>query len=467
MAYAAGAAKVDLTPPTTIPYLGGLPRHSPYAGVHDALHARAVAFGETGGETVVLVSVDALGINNAILGPGRHFTDEVRAAIEAATGVPPSHVMVTSSHTHSSPETADFRPLLDTPGAGAWLEGFAGSLVDAAVRAVEDMRPVTARRGTGEVLRGTLAINRNSWSYPDPDAAPDDPELDVLVLEAPGWSAVLYSFATHPVIVQVQPYASADFPGVASDLVERNVPGCRAALFLQGACGNLAPPPDPLTHDENGSWRSPFDAEHELVPDNVLDAFAHAERMGMALGVRVVEVVEEADHVVSGPVAARSQRIDVASRDLPDRAPFQAELEARRQALAEAVASGAPRLAVVALTEQVQSTEEELVAIDRGTDPIPAEVQVLRLGDVACAGLPGEPFVELGLGLKALSDDGRRVLAVGYANDYLGYLTDPDAWDRPLYEVSLGAWTRVGRTGGAELAGLAAALVDQLWSDVG
>ncbi|WP_433260048.1 hypothetical protein ACQPZF_22830 [Actinosynnema sp. CS-041913] len=462
MAYTAGSAKVDLTPPLTIPYLGGLPRHSPYFGVHDAPHARAVAFGEDGGETVVVIAVDALGINNDILGPGRHFTDEVRNAIEQATGIPPTHVMIASSHTHSSPETGDVRRLLDTPGADEWLARFADQLVTAAVQAFDSRRPVIARRGSGDVVRGTLAVNRGAWAYPDPAAAPDDPEVSVLVLEAPDWCAVLYNFASHPVLVQVQPYASADFPGVASDFVERNVPGCQAALFLQGACGNQEPPPDPLTHD-GGVWRSPFDAEHDLVPENVRDAFAHAERIGLALGTKVVEVVRGADTPVSGPVSALSERLDVASRELPDRGPFQAELDARAQALADAIAGGAPKATVVRLSEQVQETEEQLVAIDRGADPISAEVQVLRLGDVALAGLPGEPFVELGLGLKELSDDGRQVLPVGYANDYLGYLTDPEAWDRPIYEVSLGAWTRIGRFGGSELTSLAVDLVDRLW----
>ncbi|GLZ42858.1 hypothetical protein [Actinokineospora sp. NBRC 105648] len=463
MSYTAGAAKVDLTPPLTIPYLGGLPRHSPYSGVHDALYARAVAFGEVGGETVIVIAVDALGINNRILGADRDFTAEVRAAVERATGVPPTHVMIASSHTHASPETADFRPLLDTPGAREWLASYADQITAAAVQAFAGRRPVTARRGRGGVVPGALAVNRNAWSYPDPGAAPEDPEVSVLVLEAPGWSAVLYNFASHPVNVQVQPFASADYPGVTSDFVERNVPGCRAALFLQGASGNLNPPRDPLTHD-GATWRSPYDAEHELVLDNVRNLFSYAQGMGLVLGLRVVDLVRGADTAVSGPVAAESERLLVDSRDLPDREPFDAEWAARRQALDDAVAAGAPNAEVLSLTERVQEVEEQLVAIDRGTDPISAEVQVLRLGDVALAGLPGEPFVELGLTLKALSDDARLVLPVGYANDYLGYLTDPDAWDRPIYEVSLGAWTRVGRHGGTDLTTRAADLVDRLWS---
>jgi hypothetical protein len=36
-------------------------------------------------------------------------------------------------------------------------------------------------------------------------------------------------------------------------------------------------------------------------------------------------------------------------------------------------------------------------------------------------------------------------LCVGYANDYLGYIAPPSAWEQGGYEVSLGMWSWVGR----------------------
>ncbi|MDP6125350.1 MAG: hypothetical protein QGH20_06325 [Candidatus Latescibacteria bacterium] len=37
-----GTAKVDITPPITMPYLGFVPRQAQFGGVHDRLYARTV-----------------------------------------------------------------------------------------------------------------------------------------------------------------------------------------------------------------------------------------------------------------------------------------------------------------------------------------------------------------------------------------------------------------------------------------
>ena len=48
----AGASRVDITPPLTIPYLGYEPRHAFFRGVHDPLYARALAVDDGEGGTV-------------------------------------------------------------------------------------------------------------------------------------------------------------------------------------------------------------------------------------------------------------------------------------------------------------------------------------------------------------------------------------------------------------------------------
>jgi hypothetical protein len=48
-------------------------------------------------------------------------------------------------------------------------------------------------------------------------------------------------------------------------------------------------------------------------------------------------------------------------------------------------------------------------------------VQAIRIGDLALCALPGEPFCQTGLDLKAKSPFKPTVM-VGMANDYAGYL---------------------------------------------
>jgi neutral ceramidase len=87
---------------------------------------------------------------------------------------------------------------------------------------------------------------------------------------------------------------------------------------------------------------------------------------------------------------------------------------------------------------------------------------VIRLGDVALVALPGEPFVELGLEIIERSA-APSTFIVGYANDWIGYLTTELAWQQGGYEVSLGPWTRVGPQGGRQLVDKAVELVARLW----
>lgn len=446
--FLAGSAKVDITPPLTIPYLGFEPRHALFHGVHDPLYARAVAL-DSGATQAILIAADSIGFSNAILGAGRNFTAEVRARIEAHTGVPAANIVLTASHAHSTPETIHLRRLLDTPAAAPWLEVLIDQLVSAAAMAFTRRKASRLTVGVGEVQglsrhRRLLGADGRIASGPEQSVAgsrpagPIDPQAGVLLLQALDGSEciVLANFACHPVTVQVQPLVSADFPGVAMRLVEHTLPGCAASLFFQGACGNLNPIRNTTDFDD-------------------------VERYGLMLGGEVVKVAAQlsAPATPAQPVVlqVRTETVMLAVRELPARGPAQ-------QAFDEA----ATRLAEVDTEEERQHwrrqqrvAEETLLLIDRGKDPIPAEVQVLRLGEVGLVALPGEPFVELGLAIKEGSPL-PYTFVIGYANDWIGYLTTPEAWQQGGYEVGPGPWTRVGPDGGMQLVAKALALLHAL-----
>jgi len=103
---AAGAAKVDITPPLTVPELGFYrARHTFFEGVHDPLYARALVVGD-GEDRVALVSTDSIGFSRAlpcplcvVLGRGRlakraewHAIPDRRAEAALARPVRPSGV---------------------------------------------------------------------------------------------------------------------------------------------------------------------------------------------------------------------------------------------------------------------------------------------------------------------------------------------------------------------------------------
>ncbi len=65
---------------------------------------------------------------------------------------------------------------------------------------------------------------------------------------------------------------------------------------------------------------------------------------------------------------------------------------------------------------------------------VPVEVQTLRLGDIAIVGIPGEVFVEIGLGIKKGSPFEHTFVA-GYTNGCIGYMPTKEAFQEGGYET--------------------------------
>src|ERR1700733_14726823 len=88
----AGAARIDITPPTGHPMWGyAVRRDLPSVGVRDPLHARAAVL--TGGKNAIaLVGLD---LGRA---PTRGSMAIIRKHVKDATGI--EHLFVVASHTH-------------------------------------------------------------------------------------------------------------------------------------------------------------------------------------------------------------------------------------------------------------------------------------------------------------------------------------------------------------------------------
>jgi len=449
----AGTAKVDITPPRSIPYLGYVPRQAYFDGVHDPLHARALVV-EDGARQIAVVTADAIGFSDRILGPGRSFLAEFHEAVTDSTGIPPEAVMLAASHAHSTPETLDITPLYEVDGAVAWAEGLCTQLADAVAQAQANSQRAQMKSGAGEAHG--IAVNRRQvladgrfWQpahgpAPCPVVRPGalDEAVGMVLFEfEDGTCSLLANFACHAVSVQVQPLVSADYPGVACSLVEEVIPRVRHCLFTQGACGNINPA-------GGGGNKS----------------FGDVSRYGHILGGEIIKVVEQlrAETVadMAPAIGAAQELLALPVRELPDPVPYRRTAEAARSALATA-ATDEERFE---RGNQVRAAEESLRTIEMGSEPLETVVQAMRLGHVALVGCPGELFAELGLEIKQQSV-AAHTLVVGYANDYAGYLSTPTAFEEGGYETSLGPWCRVGPAGGRLVVDAALRLTRQLWMD--
>lgn len=443
-----GLAKVDITPPPGIPYLSYYPRQTPFEGVHDPLHARALV-AENGQERLAIVAADALGYSRSILGPGRDFVEEVRQEIERRTGIPRRHVLLATTHAHSTPQTTDIADLTGQfPSARPWLERLIRQLALAAELAWLRRRPARLHGMVG--LAPGIAwcrriVSRDGRLTRLPDRPPDDQVLKeprddrvpVLLVSGDGWCGAMINFCCHPTTVQVQPFVSADYPGVACTVVERAL-GAEACLFLQGACGNVNP-----VRNTTG--------------------FEDVEVYGRSLGgeaLRCLSLLTARDApAMSATLAVASDTLALPRRDdLPPREPLERARAEAEAAIAAAATDDVRRQAIAAY----RRTAEPLRLLALGTGPVPCEVQVLRLGDALIIAVEGELFVEYGLRIREHSPAPVTFISA-YSNGYQGYIVTPETFDEGGYEASLGPWTRIGRTGGELVARRALELIAQVW----
>ncbi|HUY88484.1 MAG TPA: hypothetical protein VMV10_07105 [Pirellulales bacterium] len=425
----AGAAKRKVTPPIWVPYLtsSGNGTSGPFTGVHDDLHARAIVY-DNGREAVAVLAVDSLGYDNALLGPGRNFTQELRERVAAKTDLKPESIMLAASHTHSAPETLDMSPLRESPRVADWIERHLDDLAATVVEAWRGRRPAELRCGKARVedfaryrriLLKSGVLNRHGpLPAADDVAAPwkVDDELTVVYAETADGKphSVLLNFTAHPVIAMLLPEVSADYPGAATAAVEAALEGS-VCLFTQGACGNVNSPQVSGTFD---------------------DVEAAGKRLADAALERIGELRKQPALAIDA-IALRRQVCRLEPRPCPTVA------EALKQ-----------------VEEQPTPLNQRMLRLARklSDEPLDAEVQAMRVGPIAWVSLPGEPFVETGFALK----DAGATFVVGYANGYLGYLPIRRAYNEGGYEANAGPWSRVAPGSAERLEEIGRGLLSKL-----
>ena len=222
--FEAGAAKVDITPPTGYPMWGYASRKDkPCEGVLDPLHAKAIVL-KSGAGKIALVSLD---LGRA---PTRDSMKRIRDVLAADKF---TELFLVASHTHHGPVIE----LDDWPKDAPYVPQLEAKLVTLIRKA--DAAKVPARA----VFASTeTPLNRNRQSKRAD--APVDRELLVMRLDTLDGKpiAVAVNFAAHPTMHPDKLMKfSADYPGAMRKTVEAmtSVP----CLFLQGAAGDLSPNP--------------------------------------------------------------------------------------------------------------------------------------------------------------------------------------------------------------------------------
>ena len=392
----AGVSTVNITPSVGFDNMGDYLRLKPAVGIGNELFAKALVL-DDGENRIAIVTADIINFTDWMV-------EEIRKRIESLTGINGKNVLLSASHTHSSPAVAE------KDGASReYLMELCKKVAGAVFMADRNKRKALIGCGVG---KAEVSINR--WQRtdggvrwgPNPDAPVDHDVMVMRVDDLDGKPmAILVSFASHPSILGADNLLySGDYVSYVQSTIEKIYDGRVTAMFATGAGGDIKI----AVLTEDGSQFRYADLEE-------------CRKFGTIIGAEAVKVAECIKTKPVERVSAQVMTVELPLVDLPKAEDLEREMEALQEQIQRLEEQGKPahqkRL-------QLEWARETLKAIREGRAPrsIPVEVQLLRIGDeIAFFAVPGELFVEVGMKLKrAMGLPGSFVIA--YANGAVGYL---------------------------------------------
>ena len=223
----AGMAQKDITPPAGTPLNGyGRRKGRPSQGVHDPLKVRVLAL-QNQSNLLVFASCDLVAINEALY-------EAVLERVSAETGLDPSRLFLSATHTHSGSGGIGKR-FLERIISGRYqkpvFQMTADRIAEAILEAVRDMKPASI--GFGSAKLSGLIENRMI------ETDPVDDELFLMKIQIrQGPQALFVNMAAHPTVLSAKNFLfSADFPGALQKKIEEQFPGS-LCIFTNGAAGD-------------------------------------------------------------------------------------------------------------------------------------------------------------------------------------------------------------------------------------
>ena len=376
----AGVAQAKITPEGPMWMAGYASRNKPSEGVAQDLFAKALALEDAGGNRVVMLTMDLIGIPRAL-----RKALETRARQELKLA--PERLLLNASHTHCGPE---FR-VQGVPGDDAFGRDAQGALYGRKLEetlfklmaeAIGKLEPATVSRSfarCGFAMNRRLPVGNDYRNSPFPEG-PVDHEVPVMkVAGADGKTrAIAFGYACHNTTLGFYQFCG-DYAGYAQEFLQADHPGA-VALFVTGCGGDQNP-----------------------YPRGTLEL---ARMHGRSLATAVNAALGNTLRPVVGTIACAMGEIDLPYAPAPGRAQLQERLASKDQ-------------------YEVRHAKRLLERLDKGESlpaTYPYPVQVIRLGEAdTIVALGGEVVVDYALRLKKDYPPGRLWMA-GYSNDVMGYI---------------------------------------------
>lgn len=403
-----GFARVDVTPKlgTT---LAGYPQVREASGVLDPLAVTVVVF-DNGEKRAVVMSVDHLGL---IMGR----TEVMRPIVAAAAGTDADAIHICCTHTHLAPVTY----MGDNDD---YVEFLTGRMCDAVRIAILNLAPATmsytrARVENVAFVRrfrmkdGSCRTNPGNQN-PDIDhalGAPDE-EASLLIIKRENAPEIgIINFQVHPDVIGGT-RVSADFPHFVRSTYEEIVPNSRC-MYINGAQG-----------DTNH-------VDVRLGKGDLREGYKRSRHMGRKIALSLIANYDLAKPLVGTEIGYAQKYVAAKyNKGTPDQLPEAEAIVARfheggiEHALPDV--GGMLRTSLLAQARRI-------VDLKDAPDTRDVVLSGIRVGDVAFAGFPGEPFTNMGRGVK---ENSKYTLTIPSCctNGYEAYFPTEDAYEYGSYE---------------------------------
>lgn len=460
-------------------------------GISQRLYARAYVIAG-GGKRVVFVSAEL----GQLFGSVKQGVIK-RLAAKYGALYDDRNVQLSATHTHAGPGGYSHHALFNFTSYGFVpqnYEAIVSGITAAIVQAHDSLSGGSLLVGTGNVLQSS--VNRSEVAFrANADAAGASPvsqEMVLLRLDKPtGPAGVISWYSVHNTsLTRNNRFVSSDHKGYAAHLFEKSrgtiqpfqEPNKFVAAFANGDEGDQSPnintgfvgpgsggefqamriigereygAASNIFNTATAQVRGPVDFRHTFVSmPGLLVASATGQRNGAGLSnlCNAAYGFSFAAGAEDGPSGA-----GVPGYKFTEGTKFSA-LDAQRwtdvtnafkSTLIPTHLKSAYQVTATTFNDPCQRPKPVLIPSGAlGWTPDILPFQILRVGNVVIAGVPGEMTLQAGRRLRALLRSSLQAIGVnqiiltGLANDYSGYITTPEEYDTQQYE---GASTVFGR----------------------
>ncbi len=429
----AGFSRVNITPALGTEIVGYF--QARYAeGVLDELEINALAL-SAGEDKVVLMSADLCYINTPV-------QKVINEYICEATGLTPEQIFIHCTHTHTGPVVnLDGINGMQVSGADEskrelvkeYGHMLCRKFADAAVMALNDLKPAKMGWAVGNApkiafvrrfrmkdgkVRTNPGVGNPDILHPIGDV---DERVNVLRFDREGGETiVLANMGCHPDVVGGN-LISGDWPTLFRHRLEKTLDNVKG-IFFNGAQGDVN---HVNVFAQGGDHNDMF---HDF--DDVDRGYGHARHMGNVMTAAVLQVFDKVNYVDVDRIRSKLGNITVPSNmpkpeDMPLARKYDELHKAGRDA--EIPFEGMELTTVVAEAAR-------MVKLEHGPESFSMTLSAVAIGNVALAGVPGEPFNGVGIGLKK-AEGWDLVLPCCLTNGDEGYFPMQDSYDEGGYEA--------------------------------